>query len=78
MKSGLTANVSIQTKHKNSVLMLPQYAILQTDAGNFVKTLSGTSVVQDPVALGIQDQNGNVEIISGVAEGEKVINIGLK
>jgi HlyD family secretion protein len=78
MKSGLTANLDIQTKHKDDALQLPQYAILQTDAGNFVKTLSGKITKQIPVTLGIADQNGNVEIISGVAKGEEVINIGLK
>ena len=31
-----------------------------------------------PVTLGIEDQKGNVEIISGVSEGEQVLNIGLK
>ena len=31
-----------------------------------------------PVTLGISDQNGNVEIASGVTADEQVINIGLK
>jgi hypothetical protein len=31
-----------------------------------------------PVTLGISDQNGNVEIASGVTVGEQVVNIGLK
>ena len=78
MKSGLTANIDVQTEHKDNVLTLPQYALLQTDAGNFVKILSGSTVTQVPVTLGINDQNGNVEITSGVTVGEQVINIGLK
>jgi len=77
-KSGLTANIDIQTKHKDSVLILPQYAILQNDSGTFVETLQNNKVIQSPVALGIQDQKGNVEVISGVSEGEQVLNIGLK
>jgi hypothetical protein len=60
------------------VLILPQYAILQNDTGTFVKTLVGTVATTSPVALGLQDQKGNVEILSGVTEGEQVINIGLK
>ena len=31
-----------------------------------------------PVTLGISDQNGNVEILSGATLGEQVVNIGLK
>lgn len=78
LKSGLTANIDIQTKHKDNVLILPQYAILQNDNGTFIETLSGKTVTTSPVTLGIQDQKGNVEILSGVTLGEQVINIGLK
>jgi len=78
LKSGLTANLDIQTKHKDSVLILPQYAILQNDSGTFVETLASGKVVNNPVTLGIQDAKGNVEIVSGATAGEQVLNIGLK
>lgn len=78
LKSGLTANIDIQTRYKDNVLILPQYAILQNDSGTFVETLENNKVKQNPITLGIQDQKGNVEILSGVTLGEKVLNIGLK
>ncbi|MFA5942224.1 MAG: efflux RND transporter periplasmic adaptor subunit [Candidatus Paceibacterota bacterium] len=78
MKSGLTANLDVQTRQKDGVLVLPQYAILENDAGTFVQMLQDTRVIDVPVTLGLQDQNGNVEITSGVAEGDQVLNIGLK
>jgi HlyD family secretion protein len=78
LKSGLTANIDIETKHKDNVLVLPQYAILQNDQGTFVETLENKVVKQNPVILGIMDQKGNVEVVSGVTEGEQVLNIGLK
>lgn len=78
LKSGLTANIDIQTKHKDNVLILPQYAILQNDNGTFVQMLVGKTVTTTPAILGIQDQKGNVEILSGVTLGEQVLNIGLK
>jgi len=78
LKSGLTANIDIQTKQHDNVLILPQYAILQNDSGTFVQTLVGKVATTSPVTLGIQDQKGNVEILSGVTLGEQVINIGLK
>ncbi|HEX8947163.1 MAG TPA: efflux RND transporter periplasmic adaptor subunit [Candidatus Paceibacterota bacterium] len=78
IKSGLTANLSIVAAKKDAVLYLPQYAILQTDAGSFVETLNGSTVVQTPVTTGIRDDNGNVEVLSGATEGEQVLNIGLK
>jgi len=78
LKSGLTANVDIQTQQDTNVLILPQYAILQNDSGTFVETLVGKVATTTPVTLGIQDQQGNVEVLSGVSLGEQVINIGLK
>ena len=78
IKSGLTANIDIQTEQKNDVLILPQYAVLQNDDGTFIETLSNDTVTTTPITLGIQDQKGNVEIISGATLGEQVINIGLK
>lgn len=78
LKSGLTANIDIQTKNKDDVLILPQYAILQNDQGTFVQTLDNDKVKDNSVTLGIADQKGNVEILSGVHEGQQVLNIGLK
>jgi len=78
LKSGLTSNIDIKTKSKDGVLILPQYAILQNDQGTFVETLENNKVKQNVVQLGISDQKGNVEIISGVTLNEQVLNIGLK
>ena len=78
LKSGLTANIDIATQHKDNVLFLPEYAILQNDSGTFVETVDGKTTKQNPVTLGIQDEKGNVEVTSGVTAGEQVLNIGLK
>jgi multidrug efflux pump subunit AcrA (membrane-fusion protein) len=78
LKSGLTANIDIETKHKDNILILPQYAILQNDQGTFVETVVNNKTAQNPVVLGIEDDKGNVEVVSGVTAGEQVLNIGLK
>jgi HlyD family secretion protein len=78
VKSGLTANLTIQTKTDMSALILPQFAILQNTSGTFVEVLQNGSPTEIPVTLGIHDQQGNVEVASGVTEGQQVINIGLK
>jgi HlyD family secretion protein len=78
MKSGLTANLEIHTRSKDAVLILPQYAILQNDKGTFIKVLTDGVEAEVPVVLGMQDKAGNVEIQSGVTEGQQVLNIGLK
>jgi HlyD family secretion protein len=78
IKSGLTANLDIDTQTDQNALILPQYAVVQNASGTYVDILQSGKETQVPVTLGISDQNGNVEIASGVTEGEQVINIGLK
>lgn len=78
MKSGLTANLGIETVKKSGVLILPQVAIVQNDQGAFVRKYEQGSAKNYPVKIGIRDQNGNVEILSGVSEGDSVVNVGLK
>jgi RND family efflux transporter MFP subunit len=78
IKSGLTANLNINTQTDNNALILPQFAIVQNVSGTYVDVLQNGTEAQIPVTLGIRDQNGNVEIASGVTEGEQIINVGLK
>ena len=78
IKSGLTANLSITTNTENNVLILPQFAVLQNDSGSFVEVQDGKTTKEIPVTTGIQDSSGNIEITSGVTEGEQVLNLGLK
>jgi len=78
IKSGLTANLSVQTALKKNVILLPQYAILQNDNGIFVRIPEGKTTKDVPVKLGIRGQDGSVEIVSGVEAGTEVVNIGMK
>ncbi|MDO8536954.1 MAG: efflux RND transporter periplasmic adaptor subunit [bacterium] len=78
VKSGLTANLRIETKKKIDVLILPQIAILQNDQGTFVNKYENGEVKEMRVELGVRDESGNVEIVSGVIEGDQVMNVGLK
>lgn len=78
IKSGLTANLDIETQTDQNALILPQYAVVQNASGTYVEVLQNGTATQVPVTLGIRDENGNVEIASGVTAGEQVINVGLK
>jgi HlyD family secretion protein len=79
LKSGLTANLTIETVRKDQVLILPQYAIIENDRGSFVeKNLGNNQTAEVAVKIGIRSQDGKVEIISGVKEGDEVLNVGLK
>lgn len=78
IKSGLTANITINTQTDQNALILPQYAVIQNVSGTYVEVLRNGATAQIPVILGIRDQQGNVEVASGVTEGQQVINVGLK
>jgi RND family efflux transporter MFP subunit len=78
IKSGLTANLDINTQTDQNALILPEYAVIQNASGTYVDILQNGAETQVPVTLGIHDQNGNVEIASGVTDGEQVVNVGLK
>ena len=92
IKSGLTANLDIATLSKNDALVLPRYAIIENDNGTFVRkasakpggsalaglTSGNTKTEEVPVKLGMTSNDGMVEIISGLREGEQVLNIGIK
>lgn len=78
MKSGLTANLTIEAQTDTNALILPQYAVIQNASGTFVEVLQHGAPAQIPVTLGIRDEEGNVEITGGVTEGQQVVNVGLK
>lgn len=77
-KSGLTANLDIETLRKSDTLILPQFAIIENDQGTFVKKVEGGETMQIPVKIGIRDQVGGVEILEGLTAGDQVLNIGFK
>ncbi len=78
LKSGLTANLDILTKTKKGVIAIPQAAVIENDQGTFVKKMTNGQLVETKIKIGLRDQNGNVEVISGLQVGDQVQNIGLK
>lgn len=86
IKPGMTANVSIQTAVRPEVLVVPASAVKTQNEASYVQIFdpalsdtggtSGTvSLVPPklvPVEIGISDDT-NVEIISGLKEGEQVV-----
>ena len=78
VKSGLTANLAIQTNQKSDVLVLPQFAIIENDRGTFVRVPEGSATREVPVEIGIRGQDGTVEIVSGLREGDRVLSVGRK
>jgi HlyD family secretion protein len=87
IKPGMTVNASIQTAVHNDVLIVPSSAVKTingvsivqvfdpaiSQTGGTVGTVSATLPKQVEVTVGISDDT-NVEIISGLTEGQQVVN----
>lgn len=74
IKSGMTANVSIITENKSKVLAVPaRFVDVKDNARGSVTIRSkGNDVIKD-VELGVRGQDGLIEILSGIQEGDELV-----
>jgi HlyD family secretion protein len=74
IKSGMTANCDILTASRENALSMP-YRALQQDANgrNYVMILVDGKPVEKDVQVGLRGDNGEVEVLSGLNAGDKVI-----
>lgn len=73
IKSGMTANCDILTAEKDNVLIIPYRAVQETDGTESVRVLVNEQPVTKNVTIGLQGDEGEVEVVSGLTAGEKVI-----
>lgn len=69
---GTTADISIVTRHKDNVLLVPPRALAQYLGRNYVKVLEGESIKEVDVEKGLETTE-SVEIVTGLKEGQKLI-----
>ncbi|MCX6812906.1 MAG: efflux RND transporter periplasmic adaptor subunit [Candidatus Azambacteria bacterium] len=76
VKSGMTANLDIYTAEKSNVLIVPQRAVFSKDSDKFVNLYNPSAkngIIEIKVVTGLRGSDGNIEITSGLKEGDKVI-----
>jgi RND family efflux transporter MFP subunit len=74
IKPGMTANAIITTSEKENVLVIPSRAIIEKNGdGKFVRIMEEKKVKEIPVKTGLYGDDGLVEIISGLEEGQEII-----
>lgn len=73
VKSGMTANLIITTASLQNVLYIPQRAVYEKGSRRFVKVLNNEALEEREVITGLRADDGLIEIISGLAEGETII-----
>ena len=52
---------------------MPQRAIVTREDGKYVRVLEGETVVERPVLTGMRGSDGNIEVVEGIAEGDRII-----
>jgi len=73
IKPGMTANVSITTDTKASALSVPQGLIVYRGGKAFVRVLVDKNIAEREVTLGGVSNLGEVEILSGLNQGDTII-----
>lgn len=72
IRSGMTANVSIQTAVMPQVFVIPSGAVFLQEGVHKVQVLEGKTVVTRTVTIA-DTTLGNVPVLSGLTDGEQVI-----
>lgn len=73
IKPGMTANVDVAAAERQQVLVVPLRAIKYESGKAYSEVLVGTESQRRPVEIGLKGDDGLVEIISGLAEGELIV-----
>lgn len=73
IKSGMTANIDISIEKRENVVVVPQRAIITRNGDKMVRILDTEAPREVKVKTGLRGSDGNIEIIEGVNEGDKVI-----
>ena len=73
IKSGMTANVDIVSEKKENVLIIKKQFIEKDDVGEFVNVYMDEKEVKSYITKGITGTDGNVEITSGLVDGDIII-----
>ncbi len=74
IKSGMTANIVITTDKRSAVIAIPQGIVISRDGKKFVTVRDGSGTTEREVTTGAVSSSGQVEIRSGLREGDQVIN----
>lgn len=73
IRPGMTANVEIVVKENSGVLMIPEKAVLRENGKKYVRMPDGEELKMIEVETGIRNLDGEVEVLSGLKEGDEIV-----
>ncbi len=74
IKSGMTANITIFSDKREGALYVPQRVVAARNGDKFVQVSTPNGIEERKVVTGLRDASGNIEILSGLSEGESLVN----
>ena len=73
IRSGMTANIQIVTEVKKDIIAVPQGVITTKDGVKYVRIKRADHIEDVPVTVGGTASFGQVEIVSGLTEGDIIV-----
>lgn len=73
IKPGMTVNIIITTDVRENVLIIPQRAIIEKNDKKMVRIPVDKNYQEVEVQTGLRGSEGEIEIISGLKKGDKVV-----
>ncbi len=73
VRSGMTADITISGERRDNVLVIPQRAVVSKDGQKTVQVVQGDQTVEKTITTGLRGSDGNVEVLSGLNEGDQVV-----
>ena len=74
IRSGMTANITISAAERDNVLVVPQRILIQQGKNQYVEVPGQDGTIrQIQIQTGLRGSDGNVEIVSGLGEGDTVV-----
>ncbi len=75
LKIGMTGDAEIETGYRQGVLTVPRRAVLEDGGRQYVRVLASTGALatEQDVTLGMEGGSGDVEVTSGLQEGQIVV-----
>jgi len=72
LKPGMTADIVIKTAQRDNVLIIPREAVEKKNNKTIVKIKEGKILKEKEIEIGLRGNDGMVEVISGLKEGEEI------
>jgi macrolide-specific efflux system membrane fusion protein len=75
VKPGMTANAEILTDKREGVLYVPQRSVVTRNGQKYAQIYRNGKIEEKIVQTGLRGSDGNIEIISGLNEGDKILRL---